>query len=339
MQRLLSTSIYILFVSLITIGCGSSGGSEVEEVAEAEVVAAEEVNEEEVAKPTATPEPTAVPATNTPVILATPTPKPPPPTPTPIPPTDTPEPTATSETVEEESSEPTSTPEPTVPPVRDIMVEIPAGPFMQGDDFGDPEDGPVHEVDLPAFEIDKFEVSNADFSIFAEATGHLTFPEDKGFTSWRDEWTDDNHPVVRVTWNDANAYCEWLGKRLPTESEWEKAARGEDALVFPWGNSFDPANANIKEAGLRGPVAGGSFGAGVSPYGVEDMAGNVWEWTADWYQPYPGNTTEDPYYGEDFRVTRGGGWFDEEPLLTAFNRNAAAPNTTANDDLGFRCAR
>lgn len=111
-----------------------------------------------------------------------------------------------------------------------------------------------------------------------------------------------------------------------------------DGRAFPWGNEWDPNKANVKERGLRGTSAVGSFGAGASPYGVDDAVGNVWEWTADWYQPYPGNTAGDPYYGEKFRVTRGGGWFDQEPQATTFNRNAADPGKTANDDPGFRCA-
>ena len=296
---------------------------------------------------TSTPTPVRTP-TATKFAFATPTPMPAPPTPTPIPPspTFTSEPaTPTSEAQEtkppaKEQPTPTPTEEPKLQ-VTDIMIEIPAGPFTMGSDEGDPEDSPAHEVDLAAFEIDKFEVTNADYAVFAEATGYVTYAEEQGLNSWREDWGigEDNHSVVTVTWDDAKAYCEWLGKRLPTEAEWEKAARGTDGRIFPWGNEWDPNKANVKERGLRGTAVVGSFGAGTSPYGVDDIVGNAWEWTADWYQPYPGNAIDDPYYGETFRVTRGGGWFDQEPQATTFNRNAADPGKPANDDLGFRCAR
>ncbi len=274
-------------------------------------------------------------------VVPTNTPVPPPPSPTPRPtstpaPTPTPAPeTAATEAVTQE------VPIPPPPPVTDDMIEIPAGPFTMGSGSGDPEDSPAHEVDLPGYEIDRFEVTNADFASFVEATGYATDSEQAGKKSWLDELSDgkENHPVTRVTWNDAVAFCEWLGKRLPTEPEWEKAARGSAGLAFPWGTDWDPAKANVKATGLRDTAAVGSFGAGASPYGVEDMVGNVWEWTADWYQAYPGNTTSDPYYGEQCRVTRGGGWFDDEPQGTAFNRNCAVPDSTTSDELGFRCAR
>jgi formylglycine-generating enzyme required for sulfatase activity len=317
---------------LAAVGCSALEISE-EAIYGTEVAqgAASDVGQEEAAQ--------AVVDTPTAVTLATPTPKLAPPTPTPRPPTPTPEVTESdgaAQAVEEEQEEvaPQSA-------VTDIMVEIPAGTFMMGSNVGDLEDEPAHEVDLPAYEIDVFEVSNADFAAFAEATGYETFAEQQGYQSWRDEWGDggDNLPVVIVTWEDATAYCEWVGKRLPTEAEWEKAARGDDGRTYPWGNDWDASLVNGKEAGLRGPVVGGSFGGSVSPYGVEDMIGNVWEWTADWYQPYPGGAAEDPYFGEVFRVTRGGGWFDEKPQLNTYNRNAADPQKTANDDLGFRCAR
>lgn len=322
MKKLLTVIAVLVLLSGIA-GCGSSG---VDEFAGSGPAAGPETPTPEPGTPTPVPSPTP-----TRFALATPTPLPAPPTPTPRPPSPTPEPEA----------EATAAPGPTAPPVSDVMVEIPAGPFILGSDEGDPEDGPAQEVDLPAFEIDKFEVTNADFAVFARETGYVTFAEEQGFGSWRQEWGigEDNHPVVMVTWDDAAAYCEWLGKRLPAEAEWEKAARGDDGRTFPWGDDWDPERANVKERGLRGTSAVGSFNAGASPYGVEDMTGNVWEWTADWYQPYPGNSAADPYYGEQFRVTRGGGWFDLEAQATTFNRNAADPHKTANDELGFRCVR
>lgn len=271
-------------------------------------------------------------------ILPTPTPLPPPPTPTPLPtntsvPTNTPAPegAATAE------APPTPTP---APAVTDVMVEIPGGPFTMGIDSGSPDEGPAHEVDVAAFQMDKFEVTNADFATFVEATGYQTDAEKMGASrTWRDDYGDgeDNHPVVRVTWNDAVAYCTWLDKRLPSEAEWEKAARGPEGFTYPWGDDWDPSQANVKESGLRGTTAVGSYPP--NGYGLHDIAGNVWEWTNDWYQPYPGNTQPDPFYGEQFRVIRGAGWFEEAPQVVAYNRNAADPDKTANDDLGFRCAK
>jgi formylglycine-generating enzyme required for sulfatase activity len=275
-------------------------------------------------------------------LMPTNTPVPPPPTPTSRPtpaPAPSPTPAPATGATEEATAEAT---EATAPPsVANDMVEIPAGLFTMGNDNADPEDAPAHQVDLPAYEIDRFEITNADFAAFVEATGYVTNAEEGGKKSWRDAATEgrENHPVTRVTWNDASAYCAWLGKRLPTEAEWEKAARGEDGRSFPWGNDWDPAKANVKATGLRDTAAVGSFGAGASPYGVEDMVGNVWEWTADWYQAYPGNSTADPYYGELCRVTRGGGWFDEEAQANTYNRNCGVPDTTSSDELGFRCVR
>jgi len=278
--------------------------------------------------------------TPTPTSIPTPTPAPvkvvPTPTPVPAPPTPTPMPTPTSVPTPASAE----TPEPTAPPVTDIMIEIPAGPFTMGSDTGEADETPTHEVDLPAFEIDQFEVTNADFAQFVEATGYQTDAEKEGRSkNWRDSAEGkDNHPVVRVSWNDAMAYCEWLGKRLPTEAEWEKAARGTDGRTYPWGDEWDPSKANVKDTGLRGTAAVGSFGAGASPYGVEDMAGNVWEWTADWYEPYPGSTYDSEYFGQEFKLVRGGGWFEMDDAVRITNRDLTSV-TAANDDMGFRCAR
>jgi len=340
MKRLV---IFLTILALFLSACGPAEEAGVDQTVEK---TKEEVTVE---FKTPLPEPTEA------QVVPTDTPVPPPPTRTPQPtappqPTPTPEPTSTPAPTTAGATE-IPTPSPTVPPptptvparppVTDVMVEVPAGSFVMGSDTGDPEDRPAHEVDLPAFEIDKFEVTNADFASFVETTGYVTDAEKNGKKSWRDSFGDgeESHPVVRVTWNDAVAFCTWLDKRLPTEAEWEKAARGTESLSFPWGNAWDPSKANVKATGLRGTVVVGSFGAGASPYGAEDMTGNVGEWTADWYQPYPGNTSGDAYYGETCRVTRGGGWFDNEPQATTFTRNCADPNKTAIDELGFRCAR
>ena len=282
------------------------------------------------------------------VLKPTNTPKPPPLTPTPRPtstPQPTPEPTATpvmQETPEtDQPAEPTDIPTPTPVPRPDVpTIEIPGGPFILGSDKFEPNEAPPQEVDLPTFFIDQFETTNAEFAQFAEATGYVTEAENAGTKrNWRTYYEEgkDNHPVVKVAYADAEAYCEWMGKRLPTEFEWEKAAGGPDGLVYPWGDSMDSTRVNGKASGLRGTTSAGSFSSGASPYGVEDMSGNVWEWTSSPFLAYPGSSYQDPFYSPDLRVTRGGGWFDEPRQLRASNRSAAAVET-ANDDLGFRCA-
>ena len=217
------------------------------------------------------------------------------------------------------------------------MIAIPAGEFTMGSDVED--ERPPHVVSVGAFEIDKFEVTNQEFERFVWETGYVTDAEKAGDTSWRFYAKDKpKHPAVKVSWNDARAYCEWLGKRLPTEAEWEKAARGTDARVYPWGNQWDVARANAKGAGYRGTTAVGSFPDGASPYGVMDMAGNVAEWTSDWFKAYPGGDFYSPYFGEKYRVIRGGGWFSDQKLVRTTERSCSGVEL-ANDDVGFRCAR
>ncbi|MCB0224662.1 MAG: formylglycine-generating enzyme family protein [Anaerolineae bacterium] len=285
-------------------------------------------------------------ATPTQVVLATPTPKPAPPTPTPRPaPTIAQIESAAESEAEAESTDEAGAAETEAAsgPLFEDMILIPAGPFTMGQDNSKPKNGPAHEVDLPAYEIDHFEVTNDEFALFTEQSGYVTYAEQNSNKDWRDAAQGKgNHPVVYVTWDDATAYCEWAGKRLPTEAEWEKAARGDDGRVFPWGNEFVAENGNFYEGGIRGTTAVGSFAAGASPFGVEDMAGNVREWTADYFVAYPGQAADaDAFFGEENRVNRGGGWFDGEDgeLVTTYNRNAGPPGTSANDDIGFRCAR
>ena len=290
---------------------------------------------------TLTPEVKASPTETLPMeILPTDTPVPPPPTRTPKPtftpqPTSTPQPTFTlAPTKEGETPQPTPTslptPTPTPEPAGPVdkeMVMIPGGEFMMGSSNGDPDEAPPHPVTVAPFLMDVTEVTNAEFAAFLQATGYQARTVQLG---------EDDHPVSRVTWDNANDYCAWAGKRLPTEAEWEFAARGTDGRVYPWGNDWDPARANGRESGIRSTVAVGSF-PGDSPFGVLDMAGNVREWTADFYEKYPGSSHYSQFFGK-FRVHRGGGWFDDAGDLRAANRNGGPPET-ANDDLGFRCVR
>lgn len=321
----------LLLISLLLTACG--GGTE----------SADQPNDAD----------QAVAPTPTKLVLATPTPIPPPPTPTPKLPTplpspqiletDLPAPDEEAAADPAEATEAESASEPVPSALQDDMVEIPAGPVTIGQDNSKPKNSPAFVVEVPAFEIDRFEVTNDEFATFTEATGYVTYAEENSSRNWRDAAEGKgNHPVVYVTWNDAVAFCDWAGKRLPSEIEWEKAARGDEARIYPWGNEFNPEYGNFKERGIRGTTAVGSFPEGASPYGVEDMAGNVREWVADYLLPYEGqDPNADPYFGETYRVHRGGGWFDEESseILTTYNRNAGPPETSANDDIGFRCAR
>jgi formylglycine-generating enzyme required for sulfatase activity len=231
------------------------------------------------------------------------------------------------------------------------MIFVPAGKFTMGITPKDIEwvveafhsesrewyldELPAREVDLKGYWIDEHEVTFIEYMVYVNKTGASP---PKYFDNPR--FNGRLQPVVGIGWKEADAYCRWLGKRLPTEMEWEKAARGADARRYPWGNEPEPTRAN--QRGLmdnyRYTAPVGDFPEGKSPYGVMDMAGNVWEWTADWYKPYPGNEHVNDMYGEKFRVIRGGSWSSNMDLARSSVRGKAAPDQR-QDYIGFRCAK
>jgi len=222
------------------------------------------------------------------------------------------------------------------------MILIPAGEFIMGSPEGEGEDDerPQHTVFLDAFYIDKYEITNAQYKQFIEATGHQApnYWDDEGFNQ-------PNQPVVSVSWHDASAYAKWAGKRLPTEAEWEKAARGTDGRKYPWGNEWDGSECNSagNSDGYEYTAPIGSYPTGVSPYDVMDMAGNVWEWCADcydrnYYSRSPQQNPKGPD-SESWRVLRGGSWYGNAHTLRCANRNFYVLSTLTNARLGFRCAQ
>lgn len=229
------------------------------------------------------------------------------------------------------------------------MVLIPAGEFSMGFQEGDEDERPVHTVVLNAFWIDRYEVTNGQYQAFLEA---MKYPPP---LYWGDSrFKGSEHPVVGVAWGDADAYCRWAGNRLPTEAEWEKAARGTEGRLYPWGNKFDRARLNWRGHAdyardpdpatdgyvFTAPV--GSYADGVSVYGIHDLLGNVWEWCADWYDEnaYETHAAQNPKGPSEglTRVLRGGAWIDYQSNLRTTNRMRAFP-TLKHMDIGFRCAK
>jgi formylglycine-generating enzyme required for sulfatase activity len=233
------------------------------------------------------------------------------------------------------------------------MVLVPAGPFPMGVPTGDRDGGrdeyPRHQVELDAFYIDTYEVTNGLYHRFVKATGHRVpqHPRNPSRTLWKGDQISEavaERPVVNVDWHDADTYCRWAGKRLPTEAEWEKAAKGTEDRRFPWGNVEPTAkhlNFNQQWIGEKTLMPVGSYEAGKSPYGAYDMAGNVWEWVADWYDDHyyeksPAKNPQGPDRGTD-KVLRSSGWAVETPLVRIFTRVKSDP-LDRNESTGFRCA-
>jgi formylglycine-generating enzyme required for sulfatase activity len=215
-----------------------------------------------------------------------------------------------------------------------VLVGIPAGVFVRGarECYNA---GPVHRVAARAFWMARSPVTNAQFRHFVRQTRHQAAGD---WSTYAQRWGDEA-PVVNVSWHDAASYAAWAGLRLPEEFEWEYAARGGDGRAWPWGNTWDAGRCVHDIEGTRhGPTPIELHLAGVSPFGCHDMAGNVWEWTASWYGPYPGALNSDVNFGETFRVARGGAWDTVNPQwFRCADREWLDPLATQTT-LGFRCA-
>ena len=244
---------------------------------------------------------------------------------------------------------------------KDEMVLIPAGEFAMGSDkkkdrLAYRSEIPQRTVYLDPFLIGKYEVTALEYLKFVLATDRL--PQlDWRYDGGNFQDTMAHHPIMHVSWYDADAYCKWAGKRLPTEAEWEKAARGVDGRLFPWGNEYaGPTRANFGRTGLSGPVRDrpvrlllyppiisvDRYENAVSPYGLYQTIGNVAEWVSDWYdQDYyktaPDRNPKGPETGTQ-KAFRGGGWMDSTTTMRAAMRNGTDPSTKINW-MGFRCAQ
>jgi formylglycine-generating enzyme required for sulfatase activity len=208
------------------------------------------------------------------------------------------------------------------------MVLIPGGRFLMGRSGGpDPEAEPAHEIQLAPYLLDERPVTNRQFREFLQQTN----PEAAKALA------DDETPVTNVTWDEAYAYCLAQGNRLPTEAEWEYAARGTDGRLYPWGESFDPAAVNYGKSGILHTEPVGARPRNRSPFGVLDMAGNVWQWCSDDYRHYAGHKSELPI-PRGAKVIRGGSFRSESSKVTSVARDFQQPSQRSST-IGFRCAR
>jgi len=234
------------------------------------------------------------------------------------------------------------------------LLYVPAGKFTMGSDDGQSNERPAHTVYLDAFWIDQTEVTNLMFADFLSEQGNQIegdvewFDAEEGGVrihlkgnSWEVDPEYENYPVVAVSWYGANAYCAWVERRLPTEAEWEKAARGTDGRNYPWGNDMPNSSLSNYKQQVGGPTEVGTYPKGASPYGALDMAGNVFEWVNDWYDItyYENSPASNPLGPSDgrARVARGGSWLVPSYAVSAAGRLSANPDLTL-EGLGFRCA-
>ncbi len=214
------------------------------------------------------------------------------------------------------------------------MLEIPAGRFVMGSETGQADETPRQYVFVDRFYIDRYEVTNRDYSDFVAFTGHNPPPQWKNGAYAEGA---DNFPVSNVSFRDAVAYAEWAGLRLPTEREWEKAARGQDGRTYSFGDIFDASVCNTWENHHGDTVAVDSYSGGRSPYGLYNCVGNVWEWVDAWYQAYPDSPCKRAEFGETFRVLRGGGWNMDAYYARCSSRYYLEPHYR-HPSFGFRCA-
>lgn len=208
------------------------------------------------------------------------------------------------------------------------MVYVPPGEFLMGHNPPSADFGPLRKVFVDFYWISKNDVSVSQFADFVEATGYK-FDWDARRPAWGWDGKDDR-PMVNLTWEEARAYCKWAGGDLPTEAQWEKAARGSDGRNYPWGNDWEPNRAWYREGneGVLEPAPVGSFAKGASPWGCLDMAGNVSQWCKDWFGPVDVSEVKNPI-GPGFgtkRVVRGGNFRDKKLLLISWERWSQAPN-------------
>ena len=220
------------------------------------------------------------------------------------------------------------------------MALIPGGKFIMGSNERWDDEAPEYIESVNKFYIDRYEVTNAEYEKFTYGTKR---EEPYHWPNGKIPRGKKNHPVIYVSWHDASEYCKWKGKRLPTEQEWEKSARGDSGNIYPWGNTWATNKSNHPYKGSTGTEPVGSYPNGKSPYGLYDMSGNVWEWVDSFYLPHPGNNINRGEYGMDKRVLKGGSWFDCLSYgcgLSAptFNRSFFTPEVK-NNSFGFRCAK
>ncbi len=228
-------------------------------------------------------------------------------------------------------------------PIQEEMVTIPSGPFVRGTNDGGFDEQPQRTIFLDAFSIDRYEVTNHQYQQFVLATGHRKPGLPSRYAKSGSKVRGVNQPAVYVSWEDAAEYCLWKGKRLPTEAEWEKAMRGADGRLWPWGNNEQPNGANWARVqdGHEVSARVGTFATDKSPYGVMDGAGNVIEWVADWYsetyyKDSPEQNPQSPEFGT-YRVLRGGGYTTTGSDIRITSRSKMMPDFR-DETIGFRCA-